>query len=543
MSSVCRYLGDLDPYAGDAVGSSAATTPGEGLTVSSSRSLGGVWLLDALWRQLGVDTALRQVLGARRFTTNVERVLFALVANRALNPASKLAAAEWATCDVAVPGLPAMDEDQAYRAMDLLIEADATAKVQEAVFFAVANLLNLEVDVLLFDTTSTYFETDPDTPAEEGSGGSGGFRRLGHSKDHRPDLPQIVIGLAVTKEGIPVRAWCWPGNTSDAAVLPEVRDGLRDWKLGRVVTVVDRGFSSDANLDYLRRGGGTWIAGERMRDGSADAQAAVAAGQYTDIDDHLRVKEVKLDSTPGVRWVICHNTAEATSDKTSRDGALTRLEAELVRIAEARGRALSAKKAATTDKAQSKAETELAGHVRAECALRDHPTLGRWLKQKSTGRLVIDRSKIAAEEKLDGKYLLSTSDPHLSPRDVALGYKNLLEAERGFRDLKSTLGLRPVFHRLEPRIRAHVLLAWLALLLVRLAERRTQMTWATIARELSRQHAVTLTGPAGTVVQATEPTDTQRGICRPCDVTPPPRITSLHPADLGKRPPAGSSKA
>ena len=122
--------------------------------------MGTAWLLDGLWRQLGVDRALAAVLGGRRFTTDVERVLFALVANRAIDPASKLAAAEWATCDVAVPGLEAMDEDQAYRAMDLLVAADAQAQVQEAVFFAVADLLNLEVDLLFFDTTSTYFETE-----------------------------------------------------------------------------------------------------------------------------------------------------------------------------------------------------------------------------------------------------------------------------------------------------------------------------------------------------------------------------------------------
>lgn len=117
-----------------------------------------------------VDAALREVLGARRFTTDVERVLFALVANRALDPASKLAAAQWATHDVAIPGLPVMDEDQAYRAMDLLIEADATAKVQEAVFFAVANLLNLEVDVLLFDTTSNLLR-DRTRPRRRGRHG------------------------------------------------------------------------------------------------------------------------------------------------------------------------------------------------------------------------------------------------------------------------------------------------------------------------------------------------------------------------------------
>ena len=143
---------------------------------------------------------------------------------------------------------------------------------------------------------------------------------------------------------------------------------------------------------------------------------------------------------------------------------------------------------------------------------------------------MIDRAKIAAEAKLDGKYLLSTSDPDLTAEDVALGYKNLLEAERGFRDLKSTLELRPVFHRLEPRIRAHVLLCWLALLLIRVAERRTGQTWRRIALELGRLHAVTLTGPAGTVVQTTELTTAQAGILRACQAPPPPRITALHPA-------------
>jgi hypothetical protein len=170
-----------------------------------------------------------------------------------------------------------------------------------------------------------------------------------------------------------------------------------------------------------------------------------------------------------------------------------------------------------------------AAHVKAECALREHPALGRWLRQTPSGRLALDRRKITAEARLDGKYLLSTSDPDLSAEDVALGYKNLLEAERGFRDLKSTIELRPVFHRLEPRIRAHVLLCWLALLLIRVAERRTGQTWPHLARELGRIHAVTLIGPTGAVTQTTELSTAQQGILRACGLTPPPRITALHP--------------
>jgi transposase len=408
--------------------------------------------------------------------------------------------------------------------------------VQEAVFFAVADLLNLEVDLLFFDTTSTYFERDTEDTATETEPG---FRRYGHSKDHRKDLPQIVIGLAVTREGIPVRVWCWPGNTNDQAILPEVKDGLRGWRLGRVVTVVDRGFSSEANLAYLRRAGGHYISGERMRDGSPHAAEALSRqGWYQQVRDHLRVKEVKLDSTPGVRWIICHNPEEAERDQAAREAAITRITTELDRITAARARArqqararhtASTKTTAAQRKADQQAERDEAAHRKAECALREHPALGRWLRQTPSGRLVLDRAKIASEARLDGKYLLSTSDPDLSAEDVALGYKDLLEAERGFRDLKSSIELRPVFHRIEPRIRAHVLLCWPALLLIRVAERRTGLTWRQIAIELGRPHAITLTGPAGTVVQTTEPTTAQLGILRACGLTPPPRITTLDP--------------
>src|SRR4051812_14798904 len=416
--------------------------------------------------------------------------------------------------------------------MDLLIEADTDAAVQEAVFFAVANLLNLEGDLLFFDTTSTYFERDtedPSGPDAEGDGEQAGVRRVGHSKDSRPDLPQIIIGLAVTREGIPVRVWCWPGNTNDQAVLPQVKDDLRTWRLGRVVTVVDRGFSSAANLDYLRRAGGHFIAGERMRAGTPHVEQVLARqGRYREVRDNLRVKEVRLERAPDLRWVLCHNPDEGLRRAAAREAALDQIHGELARIAAARSRLATTKP--TTAAATRRREAELAAHTRAECALRDHPALGRWLRQTPSGRLVINTAKIRAEARLDGKYLLVTSDPDLSAEDVALGYKNLLEAERGFRDIKSTLELRPVYHRLEPRIRAHVLLCWLALLLIRVAERRTGQTWPALARELGRLHAVTLTGPTGTVTQTTELTTAQQGILRTCGVTPPPRITALHPA-------------
>jgi transposase len=527
VDGLLRLAASIRKHFGDGSGLTDSAEAGLGtgaapMAVVDARPIGTAWLLDALWARLEIGTSIKRIAHGRRFTTAVERVLFALVCNRAIAPMSKLSAAEWATEDVVIPGLAGMDDDQAYRAMDLLVEADTQGRVQEAVFFAVANLLNLEVDVLFFDTTSTYFERDTEDQDEPGEGDAdgAGFRRYGKSKDHRDDLPQIVIGLAVTRTGIPVRCWCWPGNTQDQTLLAEVKDDLRAWKLGRVITVVDRGFSSADNLAYLRRAGGHYIAGMRMRDGGELVDQALSRqGRYQRVRDNLRVKEVRLDGTDQ-RFVICHNPDQAQRDRASRDEAIARIEAELERIRAQRER----------DRTRTLSAKAEAAHLRAECALRDHPTLGRWLRQRPNGRLVIDRAKVTAEQRLDGKFLLATSDPDLSAEDVALGYKNLLEAERGFRDLKSQLLLRPVFHRLEHRIRAHVLLCWLALLLTRVAERGCEQTWRRINRETSRLQQVTLTGEAGTIVQTTPLRPTQRAIYQALSIDPPPRVSAFDPA-------------
>jgi len=524
MDGLRRLVGSISRYLDGQGALPAGPDAGDqALLVESSRTLGAVWLLDALWQRLGVAEALAKLLGTRRFGTDVERVLFALVCNRATDPMSKLSAAEWASQDAAIPGLVGMDEDQAYRAMDLLVEADTQARVQEAVFFTAANLLNLEVDLLFFDTTSTFFQRDTEET------GPGGFRVYGHSKDHRPDLPQVVIGLAVTREGIPVRVWCWPGNTNDMTVIQQVKDDLRGWRLGRVITVVDRGFASDDNLAYLTRAGGHWIAGERLRDGTADvAQVLARQGRYQSVRDNLRVKEVRLGSGDAARrFVLCHNPEQAQRDRYQRQQQLAAAQAELERIATLRAKAGQAK-AAGRGRGRRAAAGE--DHLKAECALRDHPSLGRWLRQTPGGRLVIDRGKVRAEQRLDGKFLLSTSDPDLSAEDVALGYKNLLEAERAFRDLKTTLELRPIWHRLERRIRAHVLLCWLALLLARVAERQTGTTWRRINTELGRLHLVTLAGPAGRMQHTTALTPQQRELLAATGIAPPPRVTSLQPS-------------
>jgi len=494
-----------------------------GLAFTESRPLGGAFALDGLWRRLGIDTAIRGLLARRRIDEQLaERVLFALVANRALAPSSKLAATGWIADDVAIDGLDGVGEDACYRAMDALLGVeDALAK---RVYDAVADLLNLEVDLLFFDTTSTYFELDePDAPvardergrvlepegATDGQAPAAGFRSHGKSKDHRDDLPQVVVGMAVTRTGIPVRVWCWPGNTADSALIRQVKDDLRDWTLARVVWVADRGFASQENRRYLQRAGGHYILGERMRSGSTEAAAALARpGRYRAVAENLQVKEVRLAEDVGDRFVVCFNPEAADRDKTIRERLIAQLEEAI----------------AGTDRLSATKRAELRGQLSTK------PGLHRYLKTTAGGLLRVDKAAIAAEAKLDGKFLLRSSDPKLSAEDIALGYKQLLAVERGWRDMKQIIDLRPIYHRREDRIRAHVLLCWLALLLIRIVETTTGRSWTAVRAELQRLHVGTFTGPAGTFRQRTELTAEQKNILTALGLPAPPRVLAATPA-------------
>src|SRR6266568_2710515 len=438
----------------------------EGLEFAESRPLGGTWALDALWERLGIGPAARGLLKGRKLDPQAERVLFALTANRALAPSSKLAAARWASEDVLITGLPATTDDACYRAMDWLLEIRGA--LEKKVFDRAAELPGLETDLLFFDTTSTYFITeDADDPVprdergnpipdgtEGGELRTAGFRTWGKSKDHRDDLPQVVIGMDVTRDGIPLRVWCWPGNTADSALIRQVKDDMRGWSLSRVVWVADRGFTSAENRRYLRRGGNHYIIGERLRSGSPEAEAALSRqGRYQEVAENLRVKEVRIAEDE--RFVICHNPEGAERDAAIRARMIAQLK-EMIDGSDALG----------TDK-----RAELRGVITTK------PGLNRYLRITPGGLLRIDAGKARAEENLDGKYLLRTSDPKMTAEDIALGYKQLLEVERGWKDMKQVIDLRPVCHRKEERIRAHVILCWLALLLARIAENACGGTW------------------------------------------------------------------
>jgi len=482
---------------------------GADVEVLDSRHLGGAWTLDRVWERLGIGAAIRRVAAGRRLDGEaVERVMFSLVAQRALEPGSKLAATKWVAERVAIEGCTGFSEDAAYAAMDFLLEA--LPEIASEIFGSVAHLLNLDLDIIFVDTTSTYWEVDgadeladlQDKVDDDGVSRpvENGARAFGHSKDHRTDLPQVVIAMAVTRDGVPVRCWTFPGNTNDTSIIRTVKDDLAGWNLHRMVWVADRGFASAANRAYLTRGGGHYIHAEKLRNTNSEAAAALARpGRYRTVAGNLRVKEVAVgpggngdgdDGARAQRFVVCLNPEQADRDEAVRGRLVAHLEQLM----------------AGSDGWTERRRDEFVG------SLKSKPGLRRYLRRTHTGLLRVDAAAIKREQNLDGKWLLRTSDSTLTPDDLAAAYKTLLQVERGWRDMKGALGLRPVFHYREDRIRAHVQLCWLALLLMRVIENATDHTWRNVRHELDRMHLVTLATADGHVAQRTATTAGQKTI-------------------------------
>jgi transposase len=449
------------------------------------------------------DSTLKDLLGRRSFQIEVERLLFAMVANRAIAPRSKLGLERWVGRKAVIEGLQEVQAHNLYRAMDFLV--DHAEELQRTVFFSVASLLNLEVDLLFFDTTSTYFELDDDD-------GDEGLRRYGHSKDHRPDLPQVVIGLAVTRQGIPVRCWMWPGNKADAATVAEVQKDLAGWRLNRVVWVLDRGFAGEKQRVALQRGGGHVLVGEKLRrSGDHTHPALKRPGRFQTVRENLEVKEVRISGgSQEERYVIVRNPQQAEKDRAIRQELLDRLSQEIDRVN------------ATAGKRKGK-------HSKAVCELLRSTMGKRFLRELKSGKLAISRTAVTADEKLDGKYIIRVTDPSLSAEDAALGYKQLAEVERAFRTMKSQLDLRPVHHRLDDRIRAHVLLCWLALLLVRIIETETSATWEALRDELDEVMLTRISSKDGKVEIVSNLSPDQEKILKNLQLSPPRRIRKLAP--------------
>lgn len=478
---------------------------------------GALYVLEAIWHRLGIGEIIEQQLAYSKVDFAVERALFAMVANRACAPSSKLYCYEqWLAEDVRLEGGDKLALHHLYRAMDLL-EA-YKEDIEQTLYFRLADLLNLDVELIFYDTTSLHFEIDEidrgygEDDLVEGSIAAGSKtypapRKRGLSKNGRSDAPQIVVGLAVTRDGFPVRHWVFPGNTVDVNTVAQVKDDLRGWKLSRCVFVGDAGMVSQENLKKLSESGGKYILCMPMRRGDEVTHEVLQRpGRYQKVADNLRVKEVVVgEGERRRRYVVCHNPEEEKRQRAHRRQVLHELEAELSSLKQMRGER----------------------HSKRVCQLRASRRYGRYLRLTKGGLLRLDAAKRRSEEQLDGKFVVHSNDDTLTPADLALGYKQLQRVEEAWRSLKSGLRLRPVYHWAVHRIHAHVALSVLALLLERVIEQACGDTWRNIRADLNQIKLAQLLSPHGEVWQVTEPSPEASNHLKCLEIKKPPAVLHL----------------
>jgi transposase len=481
------------------------------INIEWSRPFGTSYVVEALWEELGIGPLLRGLVAGgkgRRKKAPHERALFAMVANRLAEPCSKLACHEvWIAERVYLPDAEELTLDQLYLAMDFL--EDHVDEVEREVFFQTADLLNADVDLIFWDTTTVYFEVDEEDEVTEHHHGRDyePLRKRGHNKERRDGDPQVVVGLALTRDGLPVRSWVFPGNTVDATTVAKVKEDLRGWRLNRSVIVGDAGMDSFDNRKALTKGLGRYILAMPMAKLKEVQQKVLTrGGRFTKVNDRLQVKQVVVGEGEGRRrYIVCRNLKEAARQKHHREDILAGLRLEL----EALGR-------------------NEEDHPKRACELLASKRYGRYLRKTEAGGLRIDAAAVRRAQKMDGKYVLLTNDDTLTKQDVATGYKAMMIIESCFRRMKTTgLRIRPVYHWTPHRIISHVKLCVLALLIQRVVEIRCQDTWRTIRTALEQISAVKYRFGKRSIVQTSNPRPEAVDILKSLGISGPKRILSL----------------
>ena len=363
------------------------------------------------------------------------------------------------------------------------------------------------MDLIYYDATTAWFETDDEDVASHEWRGLNfePLRKRGHSKEGRDNDPQVIIALAVTREGVPVRSWIFPGNTADVATVTKIKDDLRGMRLGRTLFVGDAGMYSAANLKELSKGAGRYVLATPIRKVKEIKDEVLShPGRYADIAPNLRAKEVIIgDGERRRRYILCLNQDEADRQKWRRAEILKTLKAEL--------------------------ESLKKDHPKAACRLVASKRFGRYLSLDDKGRPYLDKDKVKRAEHLDGKFVLTTNDDTLSVADIALGYKGMWIIESCFKKMKTTgLEVRPMFHWMPQRITAHVKLCVLALMIQRAAELATELPWNRLTATLAPLKAVKYTSENSTIVQATKIRPESAAIFKKIDISKPKTILAVN---------------
>jgi hypothetical protein len=474
---------------------------------SEARRIGGPLVFERLWETTGIGPVLRDMAADRQFGFPLERAVWLTVLHRLLAPGSDRAAERWKDA-YAIAGVERLKLYQLYRAMAWLGQslqdqrgatpfAPRTTKdeIEEALFARRQDLFTT-LDLVFFDTTSIYFE---------GEGGDT-VGQYGHSKDHRPDRRQMVVGLAIDADGHPLCCELWPGNATDVKSLVPIVDRLRRrFHIRDVCIVADRGMISADVIDEIeQRKGWSYILGVRMRAVKAMREMlAVDDGPYETVFARtkdpkgpapLKVCAVEVD---GRDYVLCLNEDEATKDRHDREAIVAALRDAL-----------------------HAGDTSLVGNKGYR----------RYLKSAGH-RFEVDEEKVLLDARYDGKWVLTT-DTGLDARTTALAYKHLWVVEALFRSMKSVLETRPVYHKCDETIRGHVFCSFLALMLRkeledRLAARNWKLEWDHVVDDLDRLEEVTITvGDKGYLLR-TDPRGTVGKVCQAAGAALPPVLRPL----------------
>jgi transposase len=422
---VLCHLGRVDALEIDALVKSLAKFAEKTAVIDAAESLFADWskeygptlVFRKLWEKLGLHDILQSLLRDRAFVVDIEEAIYCMVLNRLTAPESKLGVSEWKD-SVHREGFEDIKLNHLYKAIDFL--NDNKEEIEERLFFRHTNLFTGNLDLLFFDTTSTYFE-----------GGAGAFDLLehGYSKDHRSDRLQVMIGVLMTQDGLPIAHHVFPGSTPDTdAFLEAMEDLKKRFHINRVIMVGDRGMMGQRTRDKLDELGFQYILGARMRSMKVSPEIINSPEPYAEVKENLLVKEVTLGDN---RYIVCLNEKEAVRDKEVREHI-----AETLR-----------------EKLKTSSVKDLI-HNRG---------YKRYLTANDV-KLVIDEEKLQKDALYDGIYMLQTN-AELSAEEAALAYRDLWKVERAFRSLKTTLELRPVYHWKERRIYGHIVLCFLALVM------------------------------------------------------------------------------
>jgi len=440
------------------------------LPAYTSRRIGPGLVFQRLWQQTGCQHVIRQLLKGRRHEFPVERAIFLTVLHRLFDPGSDRAAEKWKN-DYQIEGCESLQLHHLYRAMAWLGEElpraqqggktpfapRCTKDLIEERLFAHRRDLFTELQLVFFDTTSISFE---------GQGGET-IGRHGHSKDHRPDLKQMIVGVVLDGQGRPICCELWPGNTADVTTLIPVVDRLRQrFAVAKVCIVADRGMISKETIEELEKPGRGWlyILGARMRaQKEVNEEVLARAGRYrvvhprrpeSDAPSPLDVKEVWVEDR---RYIVCRNQDEARKDAADRQAIVASLREKL---------------------------------QAGEKGLIGNKGYRRYLCSTGPDHFQVDEAKVAEEARYDGKWVLRTNT-ELDAAEVALQYKRLWMVEAYIRSCKSLLQTRPIYHQCDETIRGHVSCSFLAIVLrqeleARLAQRGEDLEWADVIQDLDR---------------------------------------------------------